>query len=115
MIRNLSNMALMIMVFVASIGLLPSTSLASTSSGVVNINAASAKQLQYLKGIGAKKAKAIVEFRTNAPFKTVDELAKVKGIGKKLVDSLRPQLSIKGETSLRPPKTNKRRHTKKKS
>lgn len=49
----------------------------------VNINQASAEVLDLsLDGIGAKKAQAIVEYRVaNGPFRSVEELAKVKGIG----------------------------------
>ncbi len=110
--RNLINLLTMALV-VATLGLMSQTAFAASSSGVVNINAASAKQLQYLNGIGAMKAQAIIEFRNNTPFRSVDELTKVKGIGKKLVNKLRSQLSIEGETTLRPPKRTKRRHPKK--
>lgn len=50
---------------------------------MVNINTATADQLvEVLQGVGPAKAKAIVEYReTNGPFKTVDELSNVKGIG----------------------------------
>ncbi len=52
----------------------------------VNINQADAVQLATLKGIGPKKAEAIVAYRAaHGSFKTVDELAKVRGIGKKSV------------------------------
>ena len=52
-------------------------------SGPVNINTADAATLsRELKGIGAKRAQAIVDYRTkNGPFRSVDELALVKGIG----------------------------------
>ena len=53
----------------------------------VNINAASVEELsEALKGIGAKKAQAIVDFRKlHGPFAAVEELEQVKGIGKSLV------------------------------
>ena len=49
----------------------------------VNVNTADAKTIaDSLHGIGAKKAQAIVDFRTkNGEFKTIDDLAKVSGIG----------------------------------
>ncbi len=49
----------------------------------VNVNSASAKEIAtMLKGIGEKKAQDIVDYRTeNGPFKTVDELSNIKGIG----------------------------------
>ncbi len=53
----------------------------------VNINTADAEKIaESLKGIGLKKAKAIVDFRKkNGPFKTTDDLKQVKGIGEKTV------------------------------
>lgn len=55
---------------------------------VVNINTADAKTLaQKLEGIGIKKAKAIVAYRESfGLFTHIDELAEVKGIGKKTVE-----------------------------
>lgn len=86
---------------------------ASAEAGVVNINTANAKQLKLLQGIGAKKAEAIVEYRTKAPFGSVEELVKVKGIGQKLLEKLRPQLTVQGETTLKAkPKARKRKTAK---
>ena len=53
----------------------------------VNINQADAKTIaKSLNGVGIKKAEAIVKYRKeNGPFKSTDELAKVKGIGDKTV------------------------------
>lgn len=49
----------------------------------VNVNTASAEEIStLLKGVGLKKAQAIVEYRDqNGPFVSKDELTKVKGIG----------------------------------
>ncbi len=55
----------------------------------ININTADAKTLSTLKGIGPKKAQAIVTYRQkNGGFKSVDDLAKVKGINTKLIARL---------------------------
>jgi len=62
--------------------------------GAVDINNASAKELSSLKGVGAKKAEAIVSFRKGYCFKSVDELSKVKGIGKKTVEKNRDELEV---------------------
>lgn len=53
----------------------------------VNINTASAQELaEALYGVGQYKAKAIVQYRNiNGPFKTVDEIKKVKGIGQAII------------------------------
>ena len=53
--------------------------------GAVDINTADKKELVGLSGIGAKKADAIIEYRDANCFSSVDELAKVKGIGKKII------------------------------
>lgn len=53
--------------------------------GAVDINTAGKKELSSLHGIGAKKAEAIISYRKATCFKSVDGLAKVKGIGAKTV------------------------------
>ena len=56
--------------------------------GKVNINTATVEELKTLKGIGEKKAEAIIEYRKkNGSFKNKEELMKVRGIGKKLYES----------------------------
>lgn len=60
----------------------------------VDINTASATELATLPGIGDSKAKAIVEYRAADPFQTVEDLKKVKGIGDKTFESLRPHLMV---------------------
>lgn len=63
--------------------------LKSQNTQPVNINSADAVQLATLKGIGPKKAEAIVQYRkTHGQFKSVDALASVKGIGLKGVARL---------------------------
>jgi competence protein ComEA len=78
----------------------PLASSASASAGVVNINDASADELERLPGVGPAKAKAIVEHRRSHPFHRVDDLTKVKGIGKKTFARLRPYLTLVGATTL---------------
>lgn len=63
----------------------------------VDINTATVEQFDGLKGVGPAKAKAIVEYRTrNGPFKSVGDLEKVKGFGKKTVDSFRADVTVGG-------------------
>ena len=54
--------------------------------GAVDINTAGKKELVGLSGIGAKKADTIIEYRKVNCFKTIQELAKVKGIGDKTIE-----------------------------
>jgi competence ComEA-like helix-hairpin-helix protein len=59
----------------------------------VDINSAPAYELQLLKGIGEKTAAAIVQEReTNGPFRGVDDLKRVHGIGDKTLEELRPHV-----------------------
>ena len=60
----------------------------------VDINTASAAELASLPGIGDSKAQAIIDHRTADPFKSVEDLKKVKGIGDKTFEALRPQLMV---------------------
>jgi competence protein ComEA len=67
----------------------------SKSSEKVNINSADETALAAVKGIGKKKAKAIVDYRTkNGSFKSIDDLKNVKGIKQKWLDKHRAQLII---------------------
>jgi len=68
---------------------------ASMALAAVNINTATAQELASLNGIGPAKAQAIVEYREkNGPFKSVNDLAKVKGLGAKTVEKLGKEITI---------------------
>lgn len=69
-------------------------------TGQVNLNTATAQQLDLLPGIGQKAAKRIIEHRAKTPFKSVDELKKVKGFGQKKLDKLKPFLTVTGPTTV---------------
>lgn len=62
----------------------------------VNINSADATTLQNsLKGIGPKRAAAIIAYRTqNGPFKSVDDLTKVKGISQRVLNENRSRIAL---------------------
>lgn len=62
-------------------------------AGMIDINNANEAQLAQLAKVGSKKAQEIIRYReANGPFKNVDELAKVKGIGEKTVEQNRERL-----------------------
>jgi competence protein ComEA len=65
-------------------------------AGPVNINTADAKTIaKELKGIGLSRAQAIVDYREkNGPFKSADELARVKGVGIKVVEQNRANIKV---------------------
>lgn len=61
---------------------------------VININTADKETLMSIKGIGERRAMAIIQYRNeHGPFKSIDQLADIKGIGKVLVDANRNNLS----------------------
>jgi competence protein ComEA len=65
--------------------------------GPVNINTASVAELDALPGIGAKTAALIIEYRQkNGPFKKVEELMNVRGVGEKNFLKLRTHISVGG-------------------
>ena len=66
----------------------------------VNINTATEAELDKLPGVGPAKAKAIVEDRKkNGPFKTTDDLKRVKGIGDKNFEALKGEITVGGATA----------------
>jgi len=68
---------------------------ATAESKQVNVNTASAAELTSVKGIGEAKSQAIVDYREkHGPFKSVDDLKAVSGIGDKLLEQLRPQVTV---------------------
>lgn len=71
--------------------------MSAVAMAAVDVNTATKDQLIALPGIGPSKAQAIVDYRTqHGPFKSVDEVRKVKGIGEKLFQQIRPELSVGG-------------------
>ena len=62
----------------------------------INLNTAKADDFTNLPGLGVKKSLAIIEYRrNNGPFKTTEDIMKVKGIGKKLYEKIRPWIYVK--------------------
>ena len=60
----------------------------------VNINTATVEELQSLKGIGKSKAEAIVAYRNEQNFTSIDDIKKVKGIGPKLFESFKQDITV---------------------
>ena len=58
----------------------------------IDINKASIEQLDSLKGIGHSKAVAIIEYRKQHPFTKIEDIMKVKGIGKKLFEKIKEEI-----------------------
>lgn len=65
------------------------------AGSLVNINVATADQLQALSGVGEATARAIVEDReAHGPFSSVEDLMRVSGIGQKKFDKLKGQICV---------------------
>jgi len=60
----------------------------------IDLNVASAAELESLPGVGPAKAQAIIAHRETAPFKNAEELIEVKGIGEKLFAQLKDKVTV---------------------
>ena len=97
--RYLLMMALL--VAVSMTGLSPSLALAAGSPAagvmieIVNLNQATAEELQALPGVGPALSERIILYRTeHGPFKSVDQLTEVKGVGQTKLAKFKDQLTI---------------------
>jgi competence protein ComEA len=86
-------------VFVAAVLALAAGS-ALAAGALVDINTADQKTLESLPGVGPATAKEIVKGR---PYKSVDDLANVKGIGKSKLEKIKPLLSVGGQPAAEVP------------
>ena len=65
-------------------------------SGKINLNKATVEELSQLKGIGMKYAERIVQYRDkNGPFKNVEDLLNVQGIGPKTLEKNKDLIMVK--------------------
>jgi competence protein ComEA len=60
----------------------------------IDLNTATMEQLHTLKGIGHKKAVAIIEYRKEHKFTKIEDIMKVKGIGKKLFEKIKSEIEV---------------------
>jgi competence protein ComEA len=66
-----------------------------SAGGLINVNTASATELETLSGIGEVLAATIIEYRTqNGPFASVEDLMDVSGIGPATLDEIRDQVTV---------------------
>lgn len=73
----------------------PSEPLAVLQPARMNLNTATSRQLQRLPRIGPKMAERILAYRAeHGPFRRVDDLVEVRGIGEKTLEKLRPLLFV---------------------
>lgn len=79
----------------------PAAFMAPPLEGQLNVNAATAEQLELLPGVGPVTAARILEYVAHHPVKHPSQLMRVKGIGRKTYDRIKPFLVVEGETTLR--------------
>jgi competence protein ComEA len=73
----------------------PAGDAAGASTAPVNLNSATAEQLDTLDGVGPSTAQKILDFRTaHGGFSSVDDLAQIAGIGPKKLEALRQQVTV---------------------
>lgn len=73
---------------------------AAPVAGVLNVNTATAEQLALLPGVGPSRARAILEYRAKQPFAKVEELRKVKGVGRGVMKRIQGHVAVAGATTL---------------
>ena len=104
MIRSALSLVLFATLAVASVSAAPAqttsrsrSSSKPASTAIVNLNTATAAELEGLPGIGAKTAARIVEYRQkNGNFKKIEELMNVQGVGEKNFLKIKAQISVGG-------------------
>lgn len=62
---------------------------------IVNVNTATQEELETIPGVGSSLAKRIIAER---PFKRIDDIHRVKGIGARTLERMRPYVRVEGET-----------------
>ncbi|MBN2308263.1 MAG: helix-hairpin-helix domain-containing protein, partial [Candidatus Hydrogenedentes bacterium] len=66
------------------------------ASGLIDLNRATQAELESLPGIGPKLADEIIRFRKDSPFRRVDDLLEVHGIGEKRLAAIRGLVTVGG-------------------
>ena len=101
MVRSLSVLVVLgtfLTAHLAAQGAQPARGVDAKPAAVVNLNTATLSELEVLPGIGAKTAARIVDYREKkGPFKKIEELMNVQGIGEKSFLKLKPQLTVAGK------------------
>lgn len=73
----------------------PPVTATNVSTEIVNLNSATAAQIASLPGIGLKTAELVVQYRTkNGPFKKIEEVMNVRGIGEKSFLRVKDRLTV---------------------
>ncbi len=98
--KRKSSRIAFLLVLVSALASLPAAG--AEGKKVVNINSADASQLALLPRVGPSVAERIVDYRKeNGPFKKIEDLMLVQGIGEKTFQLLKPYLAVSGESTLK--------------
>jgi competence ComEA-like helix-hairpin-helix protein len=71
----------------------------TTLEGVINLNTATPEELGLIPSVGPSRIRNILAYRHAHPFRTIDELARIKGIGRKTVRKWRQHLAVSGPST----------------
>ncbi len=74
---------------------------ANTLEGQININTASAAELELLPGIGPSTAAKIIDYRKEHKFEQRNHIMRIKGVGQKTFAKIKDYLVVEGETTLK--------------
>ena len=99
--KPVSNLIALALITAVISGAAPSVQAADSAAvqNLVDINTASQAELESVPGIGPSKAQAVISFRSRHPFKKVEDIMKVKGIGRKTFLKLKPYLTVSAASS----------------
>ena len=87
--------ALLVMILAVAAAVPSAAAAPQTTTEKINVNTASSEELTTLPGIGKAYADRIVEYREkNGPFKKVDDLLNVRGIGEKTLERIRDRVTV---------------------
>ena|SRR5437867_5417041 len=87
--------ALLVMALALAAAVPPAAAAPQTTTEKINVNTASSEELTALPGIGKAYADRIVEYREkNGPFKKVEDLLNVRGIGEKTLERIRDRVTV---------------------